>query len=205
MSAFIFCCDTETSGLPIFDKPSDDPRQPFIVTLGLLLIDAETLEEITAKELLLRPPAGREIPTEATKIHGITTERAVADGTDPTEAMIAYADYRRRCAALLGHNVQFDQRMCRIELLRTGKDKPWIEALEASSPVYCTQKLSTPVLKLEPTARMKAVGRNHFKSASLKDCIRGFFDEDVEGAHGALADCRSAARVFRHLRGLGHV
>lgn len=205
MTDFILCFDTETSGLPLFKEPSDHPGQPFVVTLGMVLLDPATLDEISAKEMLLKPPEGREIPEEVTKIHGITTAHAFLNGVDAAEACIAYTDYRKRCVAMVAHNAPFDIRMMRIELLRTGKTKEEIEALEASSPVHCTQRLATPVLKLEPTAKMKAVGRNHFKSASLADAVKGLLGEDVEGAHGALADARSCARVFRWLKEHGHV
>ena len=44
MTDFILCFDTETSGLPLFKEPSDQPGQPFVVTLGMVLLDPATLD-----------------------------------------------------------------------------------------------------------------------------------------------------------------
>lgn len=32
--------DTETTGLPLFEQPSEDPRQPHIVQLAACLVDS---------------------------------------------------------------------------------------------------------------------------------------------------------------------
>ena len=40
--------DTETTGLPLYDQPSDDPRQPHIVQVGAILVDLDTRKKSPA-------------------------------------------------------------------------------------------------------------------------------------------------------------
>lgn len=37
MKAIVY--DTETTGLPLFSQPSEDPRQPHIVQLAAIVVD----------------------------------------------------------------------------------------------------------------------------------------------------------------------
>lgn len=66
--------------------------------------------------------------------------------------------------------------------------------------IVCTKEMADPVLCLPPTARMIAAGYgDKFKAPSLAECIRFLFEEEMAGAHSALADCRYCARVFFEL------
>ena len=46
--------DTETTGLPLFKEPSEDPRQPHIVQLGALLVDLDTRKTIASMDVIVR-------------------------------------------------------------------------------------------------------------------------------------------------------
>lgn len=50
--------DTETTGLPLFKEPSEDPRQPHIVQLGACLVDLDTWKTL-ATPILKIPPTDR--------------------------------------------------------------------------------------------------------------------------------------------------
>jgi DNA polymerase-3 subunit epsilon len=201
----ILCYDTETSGLPIWKEPSDNPKQPFIVQLAMVMLDDVTLEETGAQCMILQPPPGRYIPEAITQIHGITTQRAFDEGIDRTAAMIAFADVRRRASVVVAHNEQFDRRMTRIDLLRSGFTKPQIEALEAIGTTVCTQRVCTPILNIPPTVKMVKAGFNKPKSASLADCLKYLFREEIADAHGALSDARNCGRVYKWCVENGHV
>ena len=197
--------DCETSGLVQFKMPSEHPDQPFIVTLAIIELNSETLIERAAHHFLLRPPLGRVIPEEITKIHGITTERALDEGNPAEEALSLYASMRRQCTGSVAHNAPFDLRMLRIEFLRAGKTKEWIDELEASSKQFCTQTIATPVLRLPPTEKMKRAGFNRPKSPNLAEAYRMLCGGEFDDAHGALEDARVCAKVFKVLRDEGHV
>ena len=68
--------DTETSGLPLFKEPSEDPRQPHIVQLAACLVDLDTGQTVSSMDVIVRPN-GWTIPDNVAAIHGITTERAM--------------------------------------------------------------------------------------------------------------------------------
>jgi DNA polymerase-3 subunit epsilon len=61
---------------------------------------------------------------------------------------------------------------------------------------------ATPVLNLPPTERMIAAGFDKPKPPKLEECIRHFFNEDLEGAHDAMADVIACRRVYFHLAAL---
>jgi hypothetical protein len=76
-TALVF--DTETTGLPLFEQPSDHPDQPHLVQLGALLVDLDTRRELASVDLIVRPD-GWVIGEEVSKIHGITHELAMDVG-----------------------------------------------------------------------------------------------------------------------------
>ena len=184
--------DTETTGLPLFNHPSEDPRQPHIVQLAACLVDLDTRNTIASMDVIIQPD-GWTIPDEVAEIHGITTEHAKAVGVPAKLALqmfLELATGRLRIA----HNEQFDARLVRIALLRHFNAEmadEW-KAGEAK----CTQKLATPIVKAPPTAKMKAVGRNHFKSANLGESVLHFTGKPLENAHSAMADVKGCMDVF---------
>ena len=72
MKPFIY--DTETTGLPDWNQPSEAPQQPHLVEIAALLFDGTT--EIEAFHTLVRPDGWNwDADNEAFKTHGITAER----------------------------------------------------------------------------------------------------------------------------------
>ena len=98
---------------------------------------------------------------------------------------------------LLGHNESFDRRILRIAQHRfpDSVSSGEIEGWKACNS-HCTQLLSTPILKLPPTEKMKAARRFHHKSANLGEAYEHFVGKPLENAHSAMADCRAALDVF---------
>ena len=187
--------DTETQGLPLFNEPSEDPRQPHIVQLAALLVDPESRQVISTLDVIVRPDDW-EIPAEVAAVHGITTEKAAALGVPEPLALDMLMALHERAELRVAHNEPFDMRIIRIALKRyTPTDEALADAWKAA-PARCPQRLSTPILKLPPTERMRAVGRNHYKSANLAEAYRFFFGEDFDGAHSALADVQACMRVY---------
>ena len=69
MKVMIF--DTETSGLPLFDKPSDHPGQPHLVQYSAVLFSDVTRMEMAYDTMIVRPD-GWIIPEQAIAKHHIT-------------------------------------------------------------------------------------------------------------------------------------
>lgn len=194
-----FFYDTETSGLPLFSEPSEDPRQPHIVQMAACLVDMDKRLTIASMNVIVRPDKWG-IPDDVAKIHGITTERAmdvgVAEETAVQMFMGLYGPGRLRIA----HNESFDARILRIALLRHAHDVT-VHEFWKSGKAACTQALSTPILKLPPTQRMIAAGRMHHKSANLGEAYKHFTGQDLAGAHDAMVDVQACMAVYFAIKG----
>lgn len=184
--------DTETTGLPDFKAPSDADHQPHITQLAALLTD-EAGNKLASLDLLVRPD-GWTIPPDLQELTGITMERAEAGGVPELVALSAFEALWRRASLRIAHNESFDARILRIGFKRfAGICDPdeW-----KAGPAKCTQVLSTPILKLPPTERMKAAGRNHHKSANLREAFEFFTGKPLSGAHNAMIDVMGVKAVW---------
>jgi DNA polymerase-3 subunit epsilon len=190
--------DTETTGLPLFKEPSEDPRQPHIVQLGAALVDLDTQKVHSSLDVIVRPTDWI-VPDEVAAIHGITTELAGQVGIPEAEAVGMLIEMWDRAEVRIGHNEQFDARIVRIALLR---HFPACEGEAVLADVWklgaakCTQMISTPILKLPPTPKMKAAGFLKHKSANLGEAFQHFTGKPLEGAHSAMVDVRACIDVF---------
>jgi len=187
--------DFETSGLPLFDQPSDDPRQPHIVQVGAQLVNLDTRIVVQSLDVIVRPN-GWTIPDEVAQVHGITTEMAMDLGvSEELAAEMLLELWKPQLPRLrIGHNEQFDARIMRIALKRFFDD-PTADGWKAGS-AQCTQKLSTPILKLPPTEKMRAAGRGHHKSANLREAYEFFTGQKLAGAHNAMVDVDGCKAVY---------
>lgn len=189
--------DTETTGLPIWGKPSDDPSQPHLVQLAMILLDDDHVERASFSMII--KPEGWESGPEALAAHGITTEMAMRLGVPEKLATDLYVSLVYGTGAtVIAHNAPFDLRIMRIAMLRAGYSKEW-QAEQGEVNSYCTLKNTTHVVNLPPTPKMVAAGFNKPKPPKLSECIQHFFGEELVGAHDALVDVRACVRVFRHL------
>lgn len=185
--------DTETTGLPLFNEPSEDPRQPHIVQLGAVVVDIDTWKVLSTLDVMCRPE-GWTIPDEVSAIHGITTEMASDLGVPESlavEMLLDMVGQRLRVA----HNESFDARLVRIACKRffePAQADGWKEGR-----AECTATLSTPILKIPPTAKMIAARRTHHKTPNLGEAYRFFTGKPLEGAHSALVDVRACVAVYR--------
>lgn len=164
-----------------------------------MLCEADGRERASLS-LIVRPD-GYEIPENVAAIHGITTEIAERAGVPLLVAMTALTHLWGQATVLVAHNYEFDARILRIAIARLGRapSNAW------PAQVRCTMKLATPVVNLPPTEKMLAKGMNFPKRPSLQEAHTYLLGEPFEGAHGALADARAAARVFFKLKEMGHV
>lgn len=186
----ILFIDTETTGLVHRDLPHEHPQQPDMVQLGLVLCDDDGTERACAELIVQRE--GRPIPESATAVHGIDATTADRAGFRLVTVVSIFYAFRAHAAKIVAHNLDFDERVVSTAAFRAGRTP-------GSLPVdrACTAEMAEPVLKLPPTARMKATGYgNKHKKPSLNECHLHFFGTPVVGSHGALADARACARVY---------
>jgi DNA polymerase-3 subunit epsilon len=189
--------DTETTGLPLFSEPSEHASQPHIVQLAALLVDLDTYKVLSSFDVTVRHEGWESAP-EALKAHGITTERANEIGVSESLAVSLLTDLWSRADVRIGHNEQFDARIVRIALHRFPVVHPDVWK---GGRAECTQILATPILKLPPTERMRAAGRNHHKSANLREAYQHFMGCELVDAHSAMADAMACRDVYFAIKG----
>lgn len=188
--------DTETTGLPLWNEPSEHPRQPHICQLAALLVDLDSRKTLASIDLTIAPD-GWEIPEEVTKIHGITMAHALAVGMHEPLALQVFFELWRSCDVRIGHNESFDARMLRIACHRYGDQHRIANPDEwKAGKAECTQLLATPILKLPPTEKMLAAGFNKPKSANLREAYKHFYGSELVGAHSAMADAQACQYVY---------
>lgn len=185
--------DTETSGLPNFHEPSDDPKQPHLLQIAAILFDMAG-REVHRLSTIVKPGEGCVIHPLALEAHGITIERANKEGCDPVQLARDFEEMARQATLIVGHNVSFDTRMFRIHAARHLGYK-W----EKPCPTFCTMYKSARFTRIPATEAMRKAGRFHFKSPNLTEAHQHFFGEGFDGAHDALADVTASMRIFWHL------
>jgi DNA polymerase-3 subunit epsilon len=183
--------DTETSGLPVDYQapPSKGPNWPRIVTIAWVVTD-DRGRELRSDHRLIRPD-GWAIGAEAERIHGITTEYAVANGEALSPVLTRFAAELDQAGAIIAHNVRFDSGVIGSEYLRLGR------------PDLVSAKLSACTM-LGGVDTCKLPGRGGgYKWPRLVELHDKLFGASFQGAHHALADTRACAKCFFELRRRG--
>lgn len=184
--------DSETQGLPLFNEPSEHPDQPHIVQLGACLVDMDTRKIVSTLDVIIRPE-GWVIPEEVSAIHGITTEMALDVGVPESLAVEMLLDMigsRTR----VGHNEQFDARIVRIACKRFFTED--VAEQWKGGAAECTAAMSSPILALPPTDKMKRAGFTKHKTPKLSEAYQHFTGRELENAHSALGDVHACIAVY---------
>lgn len=172
--------DTETTGLPVWSTPSDDPAQPHIVQLGAILCNADTQNNIQSINIIIKPD-GWIIPDDMIAIHGITNELARDVGVSEKLAIEMLLDI---CgdSDRVAYNKTFDQRIIRIALKRYGfgeevMDK-WAQKDNHHDPMRMYQKV------------------HGGKNIKLVDAYHTVTGKTLKNAHSAIIDASAAKEIY---------
>lgn len=169
--------DLETTGT--------DPREARIVTAAVTEVKAG--EPIRHRAWLADP--GVPIPAETTAIHGVSTERAAAQGRPAAEVVAEVADAVRGYWAVgvpvVVYNAPFD-----------------LTLLDAESRRYALPALAAPGARtgpvIDPLVMDRALDRYRRGKRTLEAAC-AVYGVTLEGAHDAGADALAAVRVARAL------
>jgi len=184
--------DTETTGLPQnFNAPlSDSDNWPRMVQIAWQLHD-ELGNILENKDYIIKPE-GYDIPFNAYRIHGISTEMANNEGHDLSDVLKEFGEVLKKVKVISGHNVSFDYSIVGAEFIRkniedTLKDKPLVD----------TMLFGTDFCKL-PGGR-----GGKFKSPKLEELYEKLFGNKFDEAHNAAADVNATAQIFFEMLRLG--
>jgi len=180
--------DTETTGLPKnYQAPLDDfLNWPRLVQLAWSLYDPEGNHWESYNYII--KPVNFIIPEEATKIHRISQERALAEGVELNLALQHFLADVNSAAHLVAHNIDFDEKIIGSELLRERLDNP----LKIASKI-CTMKTTAKVCQIDN-------GRGGYKWPNLTELYRHLFKTDFPEAHDAAFDVKACAECFFELK-----
>jgi|SRR5580700_708121 DNA polymerase-3 subunit epsilon len=183
--------DTETSGFVQPTLPPDHAAQPHLVQLGAILAD-DAGNEVQIASLIVKPESYK-IPEQAAKVHGITTEIALAIGLPLVTVLSVFYNMRAVAQGVVAFNADFDDLVMAAQAAKLKREpKP-------GPRTFCCMRAAGPIMNLPPTARMKAAGFDKWKPPNLAEAHQFFCGEGFAGAHGALADARACMRVHRAL------
>ncbi|MAO71159.1 MAG: DNA polymerase III subunit alpha [Flavobacteriales bacterium] len=180
--------DTETTGLPQNWKAplTDFNNWPRMVQLAWQIHDNKGAL-ISVKNFIIKPE-GFDIPYNAEKIHGISTQRAHKKGVELQVVLKEFITDVQNSQFVVGHNVDFDNNIVGCELLRKEMDN-----ILSDFPCLDSMKLSVDFCQI-PGGR-----GGGYKYPSLTDLHQKLFGEVFAEAHNASADVEATTRCFLEL------
>jgi len=177
MKYFIF--DTETTGFP--------PRARLVSIAWQIWEDNNFIE----KDYYIVTPDGFEIPYQAQKVHGISTEYALKNGIDLKTVITTLNKKLKEIDTVVAHNYGFDSKIILGEYSRLN-----FENILSTKQIIDTMLISTDYLKLS--------GKNgRYKWPKLEELHFGLFNENFKDAHSADSDVDATVKCFFELKNRG--
>lgn len=193
--------DTETTGLNNAKYNDTHHVQPRAIQLGLKLDDADGTERAALNFLVSGEdwgPHKQEMHPKAFEAHGIPEEISDSMGVHLVSAYEIFSDLIGAADVIVAHNARYDitvmRRMAKVysEFVGSKYVDPFIGKIGVD-----TMLEAIPIVKALPKRN------GTYKWPRLEECVKHFYDEEMEGAHDALVDVRYTARVYYTLREMG--
>ena len=181
--------DTETTGLPKDWKApiTDSNAWPRLVQVAWIVFN-EKRERIRKENYIIKPENFL-IPEEASKIHGISTEKAIMCGKDLLFVLNALNREIDNSDMLVAHNINFDSKIVGAEMIRRN-----LTTNLFAKRLVCTMESSTNFCQLH--------GDYGYKWPKLSELYIKLFGENFQDAHNASSDIEAAAKCFWKLKEL---
>ncbi|MDM7995268.1 MAG: 3'-5' exonuclease [Acidobacteriota bacterium] len=182
--------DSETTGLPRNWKApiTDLANWPRVIQMAWSLFDRAGQPIESATHLI--KPEGFRIPAEVQRIHGISTERALAEGRALPTVLQEFAAAAEKSDFIIAHNVKFDESVISAEFFRLKLPSPFVGKRR-----ICTMMQSTELRRIQ--------GPYGYKWPTLSQLHQELFQTGYEEAHDAGADVAACAKCFFELKQRG--
>ncbi len=181
--------DTETTGLPKrWDAPITDVNNwPRCIQIAWQLHD--DMGKLVEHQDYLVQPDGFNIPFDAERIHGISTELAQEAGVPLIDVLQKFNEALSKTKFIVGQNLGFDINIMGCEFHRLGIETPM-----STMPILdtCTE-ITASLLKLRGGRGGK------FKLPTLTELHQFLFNKPFAEAHNATADVEATTRCFFEL------
>ena len=185
--------DTETTGLPHdWNAPVDNvDNWPRLVQLAWLLYGKDS--NIICGGNYIIKPEGFLIPTEASNIHKITTEKAKKEGKELKKVLEEFKTIVENTNYLVAHNISFDEKIVGAEFIRKNLSNNLVDKNK-----ICTKEQTTNFCAI-PSPN----GYNDYKWPKLSELYYKLFGKEMENAHDAMEDVKATAKCFWELKRKG--
>lgn len=197
--------DTETTGLIRgFIDPSNLDRLPYIVQFSYIVYDDEKNEFIKLHDSIIKLADDIEIPEESIKFHGVTREMSNG-GVQIKDVLNEFMYHMRGVDKVIGHNIEFDLNMVRVELMRIIVNPETYPAQismfkgnlhfinNVRSMYYCTMKETTDFCNIRvPTKN----GHLRKKWPTLAELHNKLFNKTPDKLHNSLNDVLVTLRCY---------
>jgi DNA polymerase III epsilon subunit-like protein len=174
----ILVFDTETTGLPkdmSLPAIQSPDNWPHLVSISWAVLDSDT-NSVMKTHCYIVKPSKWTIPEEASKIHGITQDKALEFGIPLRDVIEEFNG--EQCDAMVAHNLKFDMNVVLNAII-------WdlgIPFRGFAKRKFCTMEIGTPMCKLP--------GRYGYKYPKLKELYENVLGHPpkTEQLHNALFD-----------------
>ncbi|UII20108.1 DNA polymerase III subunit alpha [Fulvivirga ligni] len=180
--------DTETTGLPhSYSAPITDlDNWPRLVQLAWQLHDEKG--KLLSNHNYIVKPEGFTIPYNSEKVHGISTKRAMEEGHDLKEVLDIFSKDLDRATIVVGHNIEFDNKIVGTEYVR--KDQ-----LPKGEELQEKEKIDTSEVSKEFCQLQGGIG-GRLKAPKLIELHEKLFGVGFGDAHDAAYDVDATAKCF---------
>ena len=195
----ILFVDTETTGLVQMDvQPNgakwypnymESEKYPRIVQFSFLRYNQEG-QMLSMQDFIIKPD-NYTIPEESTKIHKITTEQALKNGTPMKNVLDIFKAELDQTDLIVMHNSQFDKNVILSEAFRYER-RDIIDAMFKHN-FFCTMKQTKNYVGI------KSQYYDGYKNPSLTELHNRLFNERLPIMHNSLNDAKVTAKCFFRL------
>ena len=182
--------DTETTGLPRNWKApvTDLNNWPRMIQIAWIACDNQG-KRIESGDFIIKPE-NFTIPSDASRVHGISTERANSEGELLESVLVKFNKLVEEADFIVAHNISFDEKIVGAEFLRKG-----VQTSFEQKRKLCTMKASTDYCKIP--------GPYGNKWPKLSELHIKLFGVDFDEAHDASVDINATEKCFWEMRKLG--
>lgn len=178
--------DTETTGIPDWKIPSNDPAQPHMTQLAAILANLDTREPISSMNVVIYPDSWA-IPQEVVDVNGVNSTYARKVGVNEEVALRLFLEMWQRADTRMAYNTTFDNRIICIAIKRYLDEAT--AALWKSADYEC-----------QMVAAKKHLG---VKSIRLEAALQAICGRDLPDAHDAMADTQACMDIYFALQAEG--
>ena len=202
--------DTETTGLPQskFISPNTLNLWPYIVQFSYIIYDASINDIIESKDYIIKVPENIIITDESSKIHGITNVISLKNGVNIYNVFLEFFNDLKNVDKLVGHNIQFDINMIKIELLRIINDNLYsneqirlqknnLHYITNYENIICTLKDSINFCNIQLVDKF---GKPFLKYPKLIELHEKLFNKTPTNLHNSFNDILVTLRCFMKLK-----